>query len=149
MTSNKLPKFIQPLHMAERGVLLQGQLSLQQLSRLQDLLVNSTGEVQINWQLGIDDNGFAYIRGNLDTVLPLRCQRCWGTMMYPLHLMVSLSPILGEASVKKLPEQYEPLVLTEDQVTVADVIEEEILLALPLAAKHEDEGCASPSEPRP
>lgn len=142
MTTNNLPTYIQPLRLAERGATLAGQIALNKFSRLMDVLSDSEGVVEVNLDLGQDEKGFPFIQGRLKSNLHLQCQRCLQTMDYPLSLAVSLSPLLGEGGVAGLPGHYEPLVLEEDQVLLTTLIEDEVLLSLPIAPKHEDEDCA-------
>lgn len=142
MTTKTLPKYIQPLRLAEQRASLHGQALLRDFSRLHDVLSDTTGEVSVHLQFGQDNEGVAYITGVLDTVLQLECQRCLKPLPYSLHVEVSLSPVFNEVTSKNLPERYEPLLLDEDQVTLIDMIEDELLLSLPLVAKHEA-GCVA------
>ncbi|MFT3742579.1 MAG: YceD family protein [Gammaproteobacteria bacterium] len=134
-----LPRFIQPLRLAEAEAVLEGLFSIQECTDLKDLLLESPQPIKIQWRFGRDKAGYSYIVGTIDGELTLTCQRCMKPMVYLLHVDVSLSPVIGE--VIKLPKDYEALMLVEDNVSLASLVEEEILLNLPMAPKH-DEMCA-------
>jgi uncharacterized protein len=136
-----LPQYIQPLKMAEKNTILSGKLPLSAFPRLADMLTHQTNEVKIELRLGRDDEYIAYLIGTLEVSLPLICQRCWKTVDYDLALPISLSPVLSEAAGKKLPDRYEPLVLQEDYLLLAEMIEEELLLGLPMVPKHAQSDC--------
>lgn len=144
MTIKPLPEFIQPLRLAERGGTLSGTLPLACFSRLADFLTHLDGEVVVNLAFGQDDEHIPYVKGRLEACLPLECQRCLGRVDYHLALSINLSPVFSDAAGKKVPDRYEPLLLQEDQILLQDVIEEELLLSLPLAPKHENTDCKTP-----
>lgn len=136
-----LPKYLQPWRMAERGTTLTGQVLLAECERLHDLLGELTGHVDVTLKMAKDEEGYCYLQGDLQTELPLICQRCLGPMLLPLQIRFSLSPVYTESAGGKLPDHYEPLLLAEDQVLLLEVVEEELLLALPFAPKHEEGEC--------
>lgn len=139
--TNPLPKYLQPWRMAERGTTLTGQVLLAECERLHDLLGELTGHVDVTLKMAKDGEGYCYLQGDLQTELPLTCQRCMSSMRLPLQIRFSLSPVYTESAGQKLPSQYEPLLLAEDQVPLLQIVEEELLLALPFAPKHEEGGC--------
>lgn len=135
-----LPKFIQPVHMAERGTQLIGQLPVTVLIRLSSFLKDKEGQVAVELNCSLDEENLPYIKGKLDVSLHLECQRCLKAMDYPLHVAVSLSPVFSEKAGGQLPERYEPLVLEEDKLLLSTLVEDELLLNLPMAPRHESCG---------
>lgn len=139
--TNTLPKYLQPWRMAERGTTLTGQVLLAECERLHDLLSEQTGAVNVTLKLAKDDEGYCYLQGDLQADMPLTCQRCMSPMRLPLQIHFRLSPVYSESAGENLPSQYEPLLLAEDQVPLLEIVEEELLLAIPFAPKHGEEGC--------
>jgi DUF177 domain-containing protein len=132
-----LPHHIQPKRLAEQRKTLQGSLNLKLFQRLAGLISNLVGTVNVQLEFGQDEQGLSFVRGQADTILPMQCQRCMGAMDWPLKISISLSPVFSETASKELPECYEPLLLQEDKIGLVDLIEEELLLNLPLVPKHE------------
>ncbi len=141
MVPKTLPKYIQPLQLAKHRAELQGQLSLKECVRLKELLADTVGMVHVQVKFGQDEHGFSYIKGSVESVLHLQCQRCMQAMDYFLHAPISLSPVSSEEAAAKLPDYYEPLLLEEERIAVVDLVEDEVLLSLPLAAKHAPGDC--------
>lgn len=71
--------------------------------------------------------------------LTLTCQRC----MQPLRQRVRTESRVvfppDEASAERLPADLETMLAPEGRVRLADVLGEELLLALPLSPRHENE----------
>ena len=137
MAEQKLPKYFDPFELATRGVELKGNLSLQELQRVTEMTGEKTGQIQVHLVFGKDLAGFKNITGTLSVDLQLKCQRCLQPLNYKAELPVSLSPVANEAAAARLPKAYEPLFVTDDQVILAEMIEEELLLSLPIVPKHE------------
>lgn len=137
MAEQKLPKYFNPFELATRRAELKGNLSLQELQRITEVTGDKNGQVQVHLVFGKDVVGFKNITGTLTVDLQLKCQRCLQPLPYHAELPVSLSPVTNEAAAERLSKAYEPLFVTDEQVILAEMIEEELLLSLPLVPKHE------------
>lgn len=137
MIAKHLPKYIQPLQCADHGSIWQGSLPLSSFPRLKELLSDSEGEVSVDLSAGRDVQKRPFIQGTLKASLPLVCQRCLNRLEFLIEVDVNLSPVFSEKAAELLPEPYEPLLLTEDRVLLVDLVEDELLLNLPMIARHE------------
>lgn len=82
------------------------------------------------------------VNGSLTTELELTCQRCLKPMRHPVHEQFQLMLVDSEAEALQVPEPYEAWVTNASQADVVELIEEQLLLALPLIARHPDAaGC--------
>jgi uncharacterized protein len=141
MFDERLPVHIDPLRMAETGRLLKGEYSLAELDRMQDLLLDRSGEVTVSLEFGIDAEGIRYMKGRLQAVVALECQRCLQAMQAPIDANFALGLVRKDDAAEKLPSHYEPLLVESDALFLRDIIEDELLLALPLVAKHDESQC--------
>lgn len=139
--SSNLPEKIEPVKMAHKGTCLQGQLPLRQMPRLMKELCSDKGDVSVSLKFGIDEQRYNYLKGEVCAELHLICQRCLEPVIYPVKTEFCLSPVEDVEAADKLPERYEPVVLKGSLLLLADVVEEELLLNIPIAAKHPDGGC--------
>ena len=146
-----LPEKLNPWRIAAENGCLNGKLALATLPRLTAALDRPEGIVTIALTAGIDGQGIRFIKGVLQTEVELTCQRCLGLMRLPLEVTVSLGLARDEAEIDRLPHEYEPLLIAEGgSLTVADLIEDELLLALPQIPWHDDvRECAVNGEVRP
>jgi uncharacterized protein len=137
----KLPKYIDPIKLADRETKLSGNLSIKDLPRLKELLVDQNGDIAVDLELGRDQEGYYFIRGKAAGILHLQCQRCLEGMDYPLAITISLSPVMSDASAKGLPSRYEPIFIEDDSIVISTLIEDEIMIALPMIPKHDVADC--------
>jgi uncharacterized protein len=134
--SDPLPDTIKPQSLIDNGGHIGGYCSLAKMDRLSALLSRNDGVVEANLDFGKDSQGIRFIKGRLQTELLLHCQRCLETVSYPVDLTA------GE-QVNDLPDSYDPLVIDAQSLSLTTVIEDELLLALPIVAKHQETECVS------
>lgn len=137
MQALPFPDKINPWQLAAERGRLEGELPLAALPRL--AAVNrATGQVGVSLEAGIDEGGISFIRGTLQADLELDCQRCLRPFYLPMTVEVDLGLVRAEADAERLPDRYEPLLVAETGLVVADLVEDELLLALPQIPRHED-----------
>ncbi len=134
-------KTIDPFRLADQAAELTGQVPLAQLPRLHDLLCHQSGDVHYQLQFGKDAEGCRTIHGQIEATLPLICQRCNQELAFALQIEFLLSPIISDKQATSLPASYEPLVTAGEPVTLQVMLEEEILLALPMIPMHDPQQC--------
>ncbi|MFW5910945.1 MAG: YceD family protein [Thiohalospira sp.] len=145
--SAKLPGPTDPVHLARSGQALSGTLRVAELSRLAESVREPSGEVAYELRFG-EEEGVPTLRGRIAAEVTVTCQRCLG----PLKVRVEAEPQLGfvdsEAEEAKLPEGLEGVVLEEgENIRPGDLIEDEVLLALPLFPAHDTRTCPPWEDP--
>lgn len=109
-----------------------GQLPIDRLKRLADLLESRSGEVDYEIDFGRDTLGVAYLALRAETSLTLLCQRTLEPFQMPVKLDTRLGLISDESEEPGLPPGYEPLLVDGQRVDPVAVIEDELLLVVPL-----------------
>lgn len=132
----RLPEYIDPLYLADKNAELKGQLFLSKLDRLADLLYSDAGTVAV--ELSFSRQGrLATLQGRIDAKLELKCQNCLQALTWLLQSSFRLGLVSSIAQADRLPDDCEPLLVTEGQkIPLKDIIEDELLLALPSFPKH-------------
>lgn len=138
--SGRLPQYVQPARLAETGGAVRGTLRVEELGRLAESLHDTEGTVDVDLKFGIDELGTRYIRGNLRTVLHLTCQRCLQALVCPMDLQVALG-LAMPGRTQDFPERYEVLPLEEANLELAELVEDELILALPIVPMHAPDEC--------
>lgn len=129
---------------AQTGRELRGRVPLLSLVRLKDSLAQGAdASLQYILRGSSDGRGRLFLSIEIKGMLTLRCQRCLEKMPYPLQLANTLR--LMRQAEARLPEDDDPLapdcIDAMHELDVVDLLEEEILLALPYAPRHEDVAC--------
>lgn len=125
-----------------RGLTLDGGLPLDALPRLLAALAAPEGSLRVRLRLTPDAECLGRLQGRLDGELQLTCQRCLQPMPWTLAAPFELHLFGSEAEEERLLERTEPVLVEDGQLALHEVLEDEALLALPLAPLHPDGGCA-------
>lgn len=139
--SEQLPLEINPFVLAAQGAKLQGKLVIAGLQRLAEVLNSVQGVVHVQLTFGREEGGPHYIKGLLATTLRLICERCGEPVSCDINVKPCLSPVISDLQAATLPKEYDPLVTQGKPVLVADIVEEELLLSIPMLPKHRPGEC--------
>ncbi len=135
------PERIDPTRWAEQGKEIVGHCPLADLERLVTSLSAAEGGVDFRLCFGTDTEGRHLVTGRITTHLSLLCQRCLSPFGFPVDREVSLCVVEDLDSVDRLPAAYDPLMVEDGFVSVREVVEDELLLSLPVVATHALEQC--------
>lgn len=72
----------------------------------------------------------------LQAQLEVRCQRCLAAMALPIESRSQVVLLESEADAAAVPAELETALAPEGRLRLADLVEEELLLALPAAPRH-------------
>ena len=110
-----------------------------ELERLHDLLVEVVGEVTFRLRGFKGERGEPMLQLEISGLLPLVCQRCLDAVPYDLDVdsQLELVPEGAELSEDELEDDTRDFLPVERELDVAELVEDEILLALPVAPRHE------------
>lgn len=142
MSETELPKQIDPLQLADKNTELEGSFELKEMKRLSELLFDKHGDVTFRLQFGKDEEGFRLVTGKISSRIKVICQRCLEPLLLELDLNVRLSPVLSNEEARRLPKIYDPLLVEEGQVSLLDLIEDELLVNVPSFPKHNMAECS-------
>ncbi len=132
-----LPERIDPRYLAGREGRLCGHLSLARMDRLRASLCDEEGTVFIDVRFQRDEQGRESVVGEVTARLPVRCQRCLEAMELALATPLRLAFTDAEGETPP-PDGYEAVPLVGDTISLVDLVEDELMLALPMVPKHED-----------
>ncbi len=139
--------FIDSLDFARNGRGIRGEVQIAELPRLLEILENPQGILSYTVQGGVDKQGTHFLDLSVVGQCRLRCQRCLNGLDYPVRLDTRLL-LHDQASLDALDdnvaggeEEEFDSILADTHLNVLDLLEEEILLSLPIAPKHELGAC--------
>ncbi|HET9121866.1 MAG TPA: YceD family protein [Acidiferrobacteraceae bacterium] len=141
---NPLPTFIDPGRLAEDGGCIVGELPLPQLGRIAaECVSGADGAVQVELHFSRDAQGRRRMRGHIGFEAVVPCARCLQAVRFRWIAHPELVWIRrGEA----VPEALETAEWSEP-VALAWLVEEELLLSLPMMVTHEDPPCRAVGGP--
>jgi Predicted metal-binding, possibly nucleic acid-binding protein len=138
---SQLPEQADPRRLCEQGKRYEGRVALQDLARLAPLLTSTEGEAAFTLAFDHDETKRPRVRGTVRAELQLCCQRCLQSMPLVVDAAFQLSPVSGPEEAERLPAEYEPLLLDERLLHPMDLVEDELILAIPPAPRHAAADC--------
>lgn len=141
---------IDSLEFARQGGMLSGRLEFRQLTRLSDVLFDTDGglDFAVAGEMTAKAVGEEHsLAVSVDGMLHLICQRCLGMLEHPVHIRSRL--ILMEPGApwpdESLEDESGDAIEAGRELNILPLLEEEILLALPIAPRHAE--CEAPGNP--
>jgi uncharacterized protein len=140
--SPRLPESVDPWRSANLQKRFSGQIPLIKFPRLESSLTSSEETVEYSLEFKRVMRRRVAISGTLSTRLNIECQRCMSPMQFPLVVEFELIVTAGPEEAKLLPDGVDSLVVLEDEnVNPLEILEDELILALPLVAMHDLDAC--------
>ena len=134
----QLPETTNFLKQAERNVTLEGAMPLVKLERLSEVLCGNSGELFAKLHF-TSSTGYLGLHGGVEASLELICQRCMKPMKHVVSGQFKFGLMTSEGYEDKLPPDAEPYLLEGDEQSVIEILEDELLLSIPIAATHQNE----------
>lgn len=141
MSSKFIPEHIDPFRHAEQSLQLDGAVKVSEMQRLSSSLNGRDELVDVHLEFGKDEQGITFIKGDLKTKLNLQCQRCMGPFEYEIISSFLLGVVNTLEEANALPEHYEPALAKDGQLALRELIEDELILNMPIIPRHEPEDC--------
>lgn len=144
MSRQPLPEHIDPVRLADQGRELEGVIPNSAMRRLAEGPESGQGETLAHLEFGFDAGRRRVLRGWAQSEVSLLCQRCLEHYRQPLRADFALAIVSDEEQAARLPEEYDPLFYGGRPIRTADIVEEELILALPIVPMHarDDAACA-------
>jgi uncharacterized protein len=136
-----LPDRVDSAHLADNSIVLERVFPLGEMLRLRDMLADARGSVRARFAFAKVDSGRAGATVAVEATPQLVCQRCLQGFAYTAagSSEIEFSSGSDEGAAHSPREVY---ATNEGWVSLRELAEEELLLALPIVALHEPHACA-------
>jgi uncharacterized protein len=125
--------------LADRQADVTFEIPLSRLPRVQAKIAGAAGTVR-----GVArfrrEAGYRVAELELEGEAKLVCQRCLAPMTWPLASETRVALVANESDADRVPQEVETVRAPDDRIRVADLVEEELLLTLPLVPLHAESG---------
>ena len=125
---------------------LEGTVDAVALPRIADLIVAEPAPIRWRIRGTVDAMGRPALDLDIEGELPLTCQRCLGVLRWPVdeHSEVLLGRSADEVAHLDNNSELE-VVLASGPVDPLELVEDELVLAVPFAPRHASDECAPPT----
>jgi len=142
MLPDPIPQQLELRKLAALGTEIAGDIPLLKVPRFCSMLVEDSGVVTIELELGLGENCRPIMTGQIRASVQVECQRCLQPMNLVLKVDVKLVFVWSETEFPAITENRDPLVLGDERLELYDLVEEELLLALPYINCHDQKDCS-------
>lgn len=145
-----IPQYIKASQSLARGEQYVGDVDPQQLSRVAPDLAGPSPALHVSLSLVRDRVG-NWLRGQVQGGLSLTCIRCEQVFAWPLNLDVDLRLVRSDAEAQEVLQDADPYQVEDDRLPLVEVVEDEVLLALPMLPRCQacEQAAADAPEPEP
>lgn len=139
---------IDALQFAREGRRLEGEIAVAAMQRLHDVVAQPTGAVRYCVEGSIDARRKPVLDVGVEATLLLTCQRCLEPVDYELRRSSRFVLAEGDQALPDVAdEDPETETLPADALAdIEDVVEQEVLLGLPIAPMHPEGSCGAASK---
>jgi uncharacterized protein len=117
---------------------LRGAVPIKAFPRLAQTLSDCAGSVETDIRVSRASSGVPLVEGSLRGTFWRECQRCLEPVSVDVavDLRLAITAVGGE---ELAPQGFEPWQSEASDITLRDLLEDELLLALPMVPRHDDE----------
>jgi uncharacterized protein len=147
MSTEPLPTSLDVRKAAARGVTLSGVLAPSELARAREILSSDTGRIEARLAFSRDEENRNLLTVEISAQVQVLCQRCLEPLGIEVTSRNELAMIGSEDRARDLPARLDPLVVEGESCDLWAVVEDELILALPIVSYHDTEACRQRLEP--
>ena len=140
LMSAPLPDRLDPWLAVRDGRVFAGEILPGHLPRL-EALAGARWPGGFELHFGLDEGGQAVVTGRLRLTLLVTCQRCMGEMALAVDAGVAWGLLHDDCETARLSGDWDPVVVGDGLVSPWELIEDELLLAVPHVPRHALDVC--------
>ncbi len=137
-----IPKELDPIKACKAGLIFTGSLPGSTFKRVLDS-VSKLEPVEYHWSFWADQKGQLLSELKFKATLMLLCQRCQKPLQWQLTESVAMQVVSSLAEAQNLPLAIEPILVNTEQICdPQEILEDELILALPMIPMHGEKDCS-------
>lgn len=139
MSEPLIPEYVDAKKIFAQQAVISGEIPIERFERFCQSLANRSGTARISLQFLVDDQYKRVIKGELRADVQVHCQRCLEVTTIVLSDSFKLGVVDSESFIDRLPPELEPWICADNRLVLADILEEQLILCMPIVSYHEDD----------
>lgn len=144
-----LPTEIDPRKLANQGATLRGNIDEAALTRVRDAVERIDGPLSVDIAFTLDESGAAIVTGQFCLNVTMTCQRCLEQMPREVAAKFAYQIIWSEEQAINVPKDRDPWIVADRLADLSEILEDEVLLAMPIVNVHPMGSCVSTWDAEP
>ncbi|MDX1589634.1 MAG: YceD family protein [Oleiphilaceae bacterium] len=141
MSNAELPTLVDAYRIFEQDCQREGQLPLSRFTRLTPMLSADQGEMRAVLRFAFDSEKRRVLRGEVSAAVQVQCQRCLESMALTLESRFLVAVVSSDELARELPSEFEPVIVTDTELDLQSLLEDELIMALPEFPLHPQPSC--------
>ena len=142
MANASLSKRLDAKNFVEIEKVLTGSVDVIGFDRFQDAVESVVAPIKYRLAFQTDAEGYRMIEGSCSTKITTQCQRCLDIVELGVEGEFQIGLAYSDEEAKHLPKHYEPALMDSNgNIDPCELLEDELILALPMFATHEQGVC--------
>ncbi|MBT5484211.1 MAG: hypothetical protein HOH14_12610 [Gammaproteobacteria bacterium] len=149
MSIDPFPERVLSRKLCNRNASINSTLPLGKLLRLSEYLYDDKGQVEVSLSFDRDEAGFCIISGSVKADVTMACQRCLEATAISLLSEIAVKVADSDSDAEKISEsssdpldKLEVILCEEGELDLLSLVEDELILSLPIVASHDNEDCS-------
>lgn len=139
MADEPLPVHVDPFHLAAEHARLKGSVPVAWMERVAEAGACAADEtVRVEMAFSPGPGSAVLCRGQLTAGVTMVCQRCLGSVALRIDRDLEIALVHSDAEAARVWKDYETYEVEGHRVHLWELVEEELLLALPLVPMHDE-----------
>lgn len=145
MSDSPLPDYVDQRKIFIQQGVVEGFLELARLPRTREMLAGPDARVDVTLRFLIDETGRRIIRGRVSAQVMAICQRCLEPFPINLDDDIELAVLADEKALDTLEERFDPWLCTDNKIELANLVDEQLVLCMPIVNLHQNGPCLDAS----
>ena len=141
MLTGPLPTRLDHNQMASQARLLKGEVPISQLQRFGAMLADVDGNIDLELSFSKGKHGRTLILGRARVAVGLICQNCMQLFRESLDCGINLQVVSSDKENDFFEDDTDTIVCENMEISLADLIEDELIMSLPMIPRHNENGC--------
>ena len=124
------------LKFAKKNLSVTDEFNIEVLPRINEIASNNSDKIKVNYSFYLENDTTPCLDGEVSLIIYLACQRCLEGLPFSLDFNFSLAFVKNENQAEKLSKHLELYLFEDEELSLIDLISDEILLSIPMAPKH-------------
>ena len=141
MSTGPLPALLDHRKLALGNSKLEGVIPVSRFERLVGVLESEASEVKLMLEFRKTKGQKTLLIGKATATVELVCQKCLTTILFDLNVSFRHFVVTDDEEFLRLSDDDEAIVCPDDKIALVDIFEDELILCLPMVARHDDNEC--------
>jgi uncharacterized protein len=148
MSKDPFPERVVARKLCQQKGTINSTVSISKLQRFSEYLDDHDGQVKVSLHFDKDESGYRVVRGQVETTVSILCQRCLEPTEVGVASELTVTLADTEAEANKIADRFsgpldklEVIVCEEGELNLLTLVEDELIMSLPVVVAHEDKNC--------